>query len=270
MSSLHRGLDVAALQAALGDAASQFTIEHLDSCTSTNTLLLERASAKAPRGLTLLADEQTAGRGRRGRTWFSAPGHSLLFSTLWRFKRSTPMMGLSLAVGVAVAEALEDLGMEGVGLKWPNDLWLFGHKLGGVLIELVFDADSVLAVIGCGVNLYRHPDWQSQIDQDYTAMDVAMNPPPPRELLLGSILRQLADVLARFEREGFAALQDEWNRRNALQGLPVRVSSENGEHHGICGQAMEDGTLELLADNGAHLKISGGDVSLSLDSRFNS
>lgn len=267
MSPLHPGLDVAALEEALGEAASQFSIEHLTSCTSTNSLLLERANAKAPNGLTLLADEQTAGRGRRGRTWHSAPGHSLLFSTLWRFKRDTPMNGLSLAVGVALVQALEDLGFEGVGLKWPNDLWLFGHKLGGVLIELVFDADCFMAVIGVGMNLYRHPDWQARIDQDYTAMDVAMTP-PPRELLLGTILRRLADVLQRFEHKGFAALQEEWNRRNALHGLPVRVSSENGEHHGMCGQALADGTLEILSDNGSHLRISGGDVSLSLDSRF--
>lgn len=264
MSSVCFGVDVAMLRAVLGEAAPLFAIEHLESCDSTNTLLLERAARGATAGLTLLADSQTAGRGRRGRSWLSAPECSLTFSVLWRFTHRSSLVGLSLAVGLAVAQALEDLGFEGVGLKWPNDVWLFGRKLGGVLIELMFGQDGFQAVIGIGLNLRMHPEWQDSIGQAFTALEVAAVP-PPREILLGTILRCLARTLAVFERDGFAALSADWNRRNALHGLPVRVCSESGEHRGFCGSALQDGSLELLSNCGARLQISGGDLSLCLE-----
>lgn len=264
MPSMTHGIDEAMLQAALANSAELFSFEHLKTCSSTNSLLLERASLGAVSGLTLLTDQQTAGRGRRGRTWFSVPEYSLTFSLLWRFGSGCKMTGLSLAVGLATAQALEDLGFEGIGLKWPNDIWLYGRKLGGVLIELLFDEQGFQAIIGIGLNLRMHPDWATQIDQAATALEVAAIL-PPREILLGTILRNLARTLQLFEQQGFSSMCEGWNYRNALRGLPVRVSSENGEHRGQCGKAQDDGTLELRLSCGAHLQISGGDVSLCLD-----
>jgi len=260
-------MDAAMLDAVLGESARCVRIEHLETCGSTNTVLLQRASQGAAKGLAIVADRQTAGRGRRGRAWVSEPGFSLTFSLLWQFPAQTPTAGLSLAVGVAIAQALEDLGFEGLGLKWPNDIWLFGRKLGGVLIELVFAPQSYQAVIGIGLNLRQHPAWQSHIDQEFTALaDAAV--PPPREILLGSLLRRLVATLQIFEQQGFAAFCADWNRRNALRGLPVRVSSENEAHRGVCGSVADSGALELQLADGGLLQISGGDVSLCPDTPF--
>lgn len=248
----------------MGEAASSFSIEYLPSCTSTNGLLLQRAAEGSPRGLTLWAEEQTQGRGRRGRRWYSAPGHSLTFSVLWHFGRHVSVEGLSLAVGLCVAGTLQELGCEGVGLKWPNDVWLFGKKLGGVLIELLFGEHGFQAVIGIGLNLRRHPAWARDVGQAYEALDaVAFS--IPREVLLGMLLKRLEEGLSTFEREGFEAMCGRWNALNALYGLPVRLLAENGELSGWCGNALPSGALELRLDSGARVQVAGGDLSLRLD-----
>ncbi|MEK7738086.1 MAG: biotin--[acetyl-CoA-carboxylase] ligase, partial [Pseudomonadota bacterium] len=107
----------------------------LAECDSTNSRLLSLAETGAAAGSVLATERQTGGRGRRGRSWLSASGDSLTFSLLWRFQPNRSLSGLSLAVGVAVARALEALGVRGITLKWPNDVLLNGRKLAGVLIE---------------------------------------------------------------------------------------------------------------------------------------
>jgi biotin-[acetyl-CoA-carboxylase] ligase BirA-like protein len=133
--------------------ARRFDIDVLDSCDSTNAVLLARAEAGAPSGTVVIANEQTAGRGRRGRSWFASRGDSLTFSLLWRFAPGTAPAGLSLAVGLAVAQALEKVGAGGTALKWPNDILKDGRKLGGILVELLPGAPHA-AVIGIGINLH--------------------------------------------------------------------------------------------------------------------
>lgn len=255
--------DYPLLLARLGAVAPRFDVVHLDSCTSTNTLLLERAAAGAASGTVLISDEQTAGRGRRGRSWMSSPEHSLTFSLLWKFAGKPQLGGLSLAVGVAIARALEDLGGAGIGLKWPNDVWLFGRKLGGVLIEVLFDATHTGAVIGIGLNLRHDSAWRAAIDQPCAALEEAITV-PLREELLAALLRRLAETLDLFALEGFPAIRNDWATRNALRDLPVRVESENGEHVGVCEGVAADGALELRQACGAHLLITAGDVSLRL------
>lgn len=255
-----------ALRGALGEAASSFSVEYLPRCTSTNGLLLQRAAAGSPRGLTLWAEEQTQGRGRRGRRWYSAPGHSLTFSVLWQFGRHVPVEGLSLAVGLCVAESLQELGCEGVGLKWPNDVWLFGKKLGGVLIELLFGEHGFQAIIGVGLNVRRHPAWVVDVDQAYEALDaVAFS--MSREVLLGTLLKRLKEGLSVFESKGFDAMCGRWNALNALYGLPVRVLAEHSELSGLCGNVLANGALELKLDSGARVQVAGGDLSLRVDRR---
>ena len=262
MSATSDGLNYSLLLLRLGATSTRFDVDWLAECNSTNTVLLERAANGAPSGSVLVADNQTAGRGRRGRHWLSSPDCSLTFSLLWRLPPAVRSTGLSLAVGLAVAQALEYLGIRGTGLKWPNDIWLHGRKLGGVLIEVAFDNNGLGLIIGIGLNLRHDPDWQDQLDQASAALsdDGAQF---PREVVLAAILHQLASTLDRFNQEGFSTLRAGWCARNALLGLPVRVSSENGEHTGICGDVAADGSLILHAACGAHLLISGGDVSLS-------
>ncbi|MFT4171533.1 MAG: biotin--[acetyl-CoA-carboxylase] ligase [Rhodocyclaceae bacterium] len=252
--------DLARLRAALGAALGRVDVDHLDRCGSTNTLLLERASAGAPSGQVLVADQQTAGRGRRGRGWQSSPDHSLTFSLLWRFVHGTPVAGLSLAVGVAVARALESLGVDGVALKWPNDILLFGRKLSGVLVEALFDTRGTSTVIGIGINLRQHPDWPGHVGQPYAALhDVGYV--GGREDVLAAVLRELVDTLDAFAREGFISCRRDWLLRHAFQDLPVRLSSEHGDIVGQCLGVDDTGAL-LVETDGGILPILNGDVSL--------
>ena len=165
------------------------------------------------------------------------------------------------ADGQAVARALENLGVPAVGLKWPNDIWLFGRKLGGILIEVASDETGLGLIIGIGLNLKPDPAWDRDIDQPFASLDES-GLELSRETVLGALLAQLAATLDCFAAQGFRALQQDWAARNALFGLPVRVSSESGEHYGQCGHANHEGALELLTECGARLLITGGDVSL--------
>lgn len=255
--------DFATLLAELGDVATCIDIEHVVRCSSTNTLLRERMGLGATSGSVLVADEQTAGRGRRGRSWVSTPGYSLTFSLLWKFPIDTNLDGLSLVAGLAVARALEELGLMGVGLKWPNDIWLHGRKLGGVLVEVLFEAGHTATIIGIGLNLRRAPTWQDTVDQPFATLeddhiDVA------RESVLATLLKQLLALLNTYAKSGFAPFLRDWERRNALHRLPVVASSENGQHLGICLGVAKDGALQIQDLSGAIILVTSGDVSLRL------
>lgn len=247
----------------LGPFGKRFVIELLPECTSTNTLLCERLRQGAPAGLLLVADRQTAGRGRLGRTWLSAPEASLTFSLLWRFDDDVARLaGLSLAVGVALAQALEACGVTGVELKWPNDVLLNGGKVGGVLIELEAQRDGLWAVMGVGLNLFL-PDVEGE---DFlhppAALADALSSPPDRQAILAQLLLGLANTLDRFAAGGFSALREDWQKRHAWQGRQVRLlDSGRVDREGRCLGADTDGALLLETPAGIERCFSG-DVSL--------
>ena len=154
-------LDPVLLKSRLGLLAGRFDVDALDECDSTNSELMRRAESGAPSGTVIVADRQTAGRGRRGRSWLSAPESSLTFSLLWRFSGPLARLsGLSLAVGVGLASGLESLGAQGVWLKWPNDFYLDRHKIGGVITNIVGED----IVCGIGMNLVSAPEGFGTID----------------------------------------------------------------------------------------------------------
>lgn len=252
------GIDFSLLREQLAQAASRFDVDWLDCCDSTNTCLLARAEEGAASGLVVGTDRQTAGRGRRGRAWLATPGCSLTFSVLWRYPAQVQLQGLSLAVGVAVAEGLEALGARQIQLKWPNDIWLNQAKLGGILIET---APHGSLVIGIGLNLARDPNWEPMVTQPLITLEDAMNTVNPRETILASILRSLATTLDTFGEKGFAVFQQDWCRRNAFLGLPVCVKGERYEEYGICDHVTPEGALILRTEQGERL-INHGDVSL--------
>ena len=138
-------IDRAELEHRLVGPVREFQVEVLDECGSTNALLGERARSGAAHGSVIVCEHQTAGKGRRGNAWASAPGCSLTFSLLWQFSRpSSELQGLSLAVAVACAKALERHGAHRLRLKWPNDLIIEERKLGGILVEsLLRDAGEI-------------------------------------------------------------------------------------------------------------------------------
>lgn len=250
----------------LGAAADRFVVRALPECASTSSQLLELAQQGAPAGLLLVADRQTGGRGRRGRQWLSSPEASLTFSLLWRFPGDLARLsGLSLAVGVAVARALERVGVAGVALKWPNDILLRGGKVAGVLLDIERQEQGTLAVIGIGLNLCLPPGGAAVHDEFLhrpAAIAQVLPAVPDRHHVLAELLRSLAAVLDSFVAYGFGALRDEWQELHAWQGLAVRLlDGERLDRQGVCVGADTDGALLLRTASGVE-RCLAGDLSL--------
>jgi len=255
-------IDPARLKPLLGTLAVRFDVDALAEASSSSDLLLERAGAGAASGSVLVVDRQTAGRGRRGRHWASAPESSLTFSLLWRFDGGVERLaGLSLAVGVAVARALSALGVAGAMLKWPNDVLLDGRKLAGILVELSAERRGMVAVIGIGLNLQPPPP-DAEIDTPAASLADALPVLPDRHLLLAQLLLELAPVLDTFASEGFVGLRDEWQQRHAWQNRVVRLLRDaRVELEGRCLGADADGALLVQTASGVERCLSG-DLSL--------
>lgn len=251
-----RSLAIPAIAAALGADAARFDIAIVDECGSTNTLLLERAAVGAPSGSVIAARRQTAGRGRMGRVWHGDEVASLPFSLLWRLPAGRAPGGLSLAVGVAVAEALRAFDVDGIALKWPNDLLRHGRKLGGILVELAGGA----VVIGVGLNL-RNP---AGLPDEVARLAAAIDREIDRNALLASLLIRLRDALDEFGATGFAAFGERWRKLDAHAGRPVRIVSEFAPPvEGVSAGVDADGALLLRTANGVE-RILSGDVSLRI------
>jgi BirA family biotin operon repressor/biotin-[acetyl-CoA-carboxylase] ligase len=167
-------------------------------CKSTNALLLAEPAA---RPVLLAAEEQTAGRGRHGRRWRSARGKGATFSILRRM-RCAPraLVGLSVAVGVAAAQALRGLGARGVTLKWPNDLMARRRKLGGILIETRQSGTSVIAVVGIGINCRRQARLGARLGRGVAALEELLRRPISRNAVIGAVGRGVLAALAGWER----------------------------------------------------------------------
>jgi len=255
-------IDPGRVALALGDLACRFDVDAIAECDSTNTQLMRRAEAGAPSGSVLVAARQSAGRGRRGRSWISAPGDSLTFSLLWRFRAtSRAPAGLSLAAGLAVARGLEALGADGIGLKWPNDILHDNRKLGGILIELA-SADPRAAVIGVGVNLRLPEALPAELRGASAGLDALLERVPQVETVLASILGSLARTCERYAAGGFAALKPDWLARDAFRGRPVRLMSDFGpEKHGVCAGVDAEGAL-LLDTAAGRERLIAGELSL--------
>ena len=249
---------------ALGAMAKFFNVEVVDVSPSTNTALMDRAARGAPSGTVVAAEFQSDGRGRRGRSWFAPLCGGVMFSLLWRFNQGAAQLScLSLAVGVAVARTLRELGLEDVQLKWPNDILHQFHKLGGVLIELSGDVlGPTYAVIGIGINSRLDESSLSKINQAATDLESLMETPPRRSVVLGKLLAQLGAVLPQFETEGFAPFRDEWHAFHAYQNRPVRMLlPRNTIEEGVVTGVAGDGSLLLEQPNGI-TRYTVGEISL--------
>lgn len=242
---------------------NDFAVEVLPSSPSTNTHLMQRAAQGAASGSCVAAELQTAGRGRRGRTWFSGLGNGLTFSLLWRFGMGAGSLGgLSLVAGVALVRALEELGFAGIQLKWPNDLLFEGRKLAGILIELQGEMQGpTTAVIGIGLNLHLPDSARSSIDQPVADL-AEIGALPSRSVILATLLRHLGQVFHQFEQEGFPPLREEWQSRHAFHGHAVKLLLPDGSiRPAVIHGVAEDGTL--LADAGqGNQRFSSAEISL--------
>lgn len=256
-------IDPILLKQKLAGQAGRFDVDVLESVDSTSSELLRRAALGAPPGTVIVADHQLAGRGRRGRVWMSSAAAGLTFSLLWRLPAGRIPGGLSLAVGVALAQALTRLGAAGVRLKWPNDLLLARAggfaKLAGILVELTSDRRGTQACIGIGLNLAAPP---GDFPQPVAGLSEAMALVPDRHDVLAAILLALVDVLERFASEGFAGLKVDWLGWHAWQDRPVQLLGD-GESPavGICRGVDDDGALLVETGSGMS-RFLAGDLSL--------
>lgn len=262
---------VHALEASLQSLLPGVRVEGVGSIGSTNTELVERRRllppGECPPPTLLVAEAQTAGRGRLGRSWTSAPGSSLTFS-LGLELAPADWGGLSLAVGLAVAEALADLpGGDRIGLKWPNDLWLRGEdrKLAGILVEA--QAGTHLSgarwtVVGIGINVLPLHGSGSGSGSDegfrsgYACLQELGEPSAPQALL--RIAPLLLRALLRFQAEGLTPLLATWARRDVLAGRRVTA----GERQGVAEGIDAGGELLLRDDAGTLHRIASGEVSV--------
>lgn len=227
---------------------------------STNADLMRLGDASHQTHI-LIAEQQSAGRGRLARPWLAAPGGSLLVSVSVRIQRRIDALaGLSLSVGVSLAESLIDFGVP-VRLKWPNDLLIDGRKLGGILIELLPPADRhCRVVIGFGINVRLDPDVRSSIGQPVTDLR-EHGLTEDRTAIAARLLSQLLHDVRRFECDGFPAFQQRFSALDALIGRNVRVGAEiTGRMAGVDAS----GRL-LLAHAGDVRAFDAGETSVRSD-----
>jgi BirA family biotin operon repressor/biotin-[acetyl-CoA-carboxylase] ligase len=247
--------------------ALPLVIEVVDQIESTSSELMRRTQRRDVHRVALAAEWQTAGRGRRGRTWTAIAGGSLTFSLGWKFEQGAGFLaGLSLAVGVAVVRALEAEGFRDIALKWPNDLIHRHLKVGGILIELNGDAlGPTTTVIGVGLNVRLPPVARKDITvpvTDLASIAGRKAPPIDRNRLLARLLAELAAVLDVYAKEGFAPFVAEWQHRHAYQGKSVKLLLPDGATvTGKVAGVDASGAL-VLADGPRRARFLSGEITM--------
>lgn len=279
-------IDAARARAGGASAIPFDAFEIVDETASTNSDLMARMKAlpreRASLGVHAVraAYNQTAGRGRQGRSWRATPGHALTFSLACVLPRPLAgLAGLSLATGVAVVDALARLAPSEAGrlaLKWPNDVLLDGRKLAGILIETAWSTPSAsAAVIGVGINVRRDEALEAELDAAAAGLPPQPRATPPAALsqaipdanltdTLAVVVKALTDMIDRFGTQGFAPFMERWNACHAYADREV-VLIEKGEPYarGIATGVDSSGQLLLSTDDGIRA-IATGDVSLRL------
>lgn len=240
-------------------------LEVLQTISSTNSHALQKAAAETAKGYVCIAEQQTAGRGRRGRRWISPFASNIYLSLVWGFDGGAAALeGLSLAVGVAMVAAMEELGVTGISLKWPNDLLYEGKKLAGVLLEMTGDASGYCqVVIGVGLNIQMTERSADGIDQAWSSVGHILDSHIDRNQVVGILLSQLVPALQTFEQQGFAAFKARWCELDAYKDQSVRLELGEQKVFGKAKGVTKSGALQIETVNGLQT-FNGGEISLRL------
>lgn len=235
----------------------------IESADSTNAEAFRYLAKGALPPFYIVAEQQTAGRGRRGRQWASPFGENIYYSLLLRVEGGAAQIeGLSLVVGLAVLRAIQELGVVGGGLKWPNDILVSEKKIAGILLELSGDpADVCHVVIGVGINVNMRN--QDGIDQPWTSIRLEGGKVIDRSALINSLNGHLSRYLQAHWLEGFQVLRQEWEAEHLWQGKQVRLSAGSQSVEGVVLGVNSQGALRLLVSGNEH-QYSGGELSLRL------
>lgn len=233
-----------------------YELRRVARCGSTNSELL--AEKRLARPVLLLAEEQTAGRGRRGRRWHSARGAGLTFSLAVVLRRPLrELAALPLVAGVATVRALRGIGVARAALKWPNDIVVDGAKLGGILVETRSHDGAIKAVIGVGINLRGAAELRTRLRREVAALE-QFAAVPEKTVIAEAIAASLVDLLAAFEARGLEAARAEWERLDAHAGQKLRVRLADGRVvTGVASGLEADGALRLATRDGLRAVRSG-------------
>ena len=244
----------------LGEACVQLDLR--TQVQSTNDIVLEAARGAAASGYACLAEQQVSGRGRMGRQWVSPFARNIYLSMLWRFSAGAGSLeGLSLAVGVAVVRALEKSSLQGLSLKWPNDVLVDGEKIAGILLEMHGDSSGQCSVvIGVGVNVDMPPAAASGIDQPWTDLSHHLSE-VDRNQIAGNLVSEIYRSAKLFSEQGFCSHKSAWEQYDDLKGKNVAIVLGDKEITGRSVGISERG--EFLLDVGGEVRpFSGGEVSV--------
>lgn len=241
-------------------------LETHDQIDSTNSYLSALTHSKPETsGVICIAEQQTAGRGRRGRNWVSPFGCNIYLSILWQFQQGpASLSGLSLAAGVAVINALKIHHIENVGLKWPNDIYWQQKKLGGILVEVSGESNGPCsAVIGLGLNLYLPEQHASVIEQDWVDIKqiLGTSNQVSRNQLLATLIEQLLNVTAHYTEQSFAQYRDDWRQYDCMLGQDVSLFMGNQQIDGTVQGINNEGLLLLKKQDGRVQSFASGEVS---------
>ena len=236
-------------------------LEVLSIIDSTNTLLKSKLE-RVDKGHVCVAEAQTDGRGRRGRTWISPFGSSIYMSMAWSFAGGyQSMVGLSLLVGIGINRVLKKHGVDDCKLKWPNDVFYEGKKLAGVLVEVEGQVGSdASAVIGIGINVDL-PSHVDGIDQPFTDIFTAIGSEVDRNVIVADLIDTLFEMLHLFEDKGLAPFIPEWETADLFYDQYVYLIAGSNQIHGISKGINESGAL-MLECNGKLTPHHGGEISV--------
>ncbi len=237
-------------------------LEVLLDVDSTNTWLFRRASDHMGKRYAVLAEKQVAGRGRRGRQWVSPFGKNIYLSLLVSFSGGMAALeGLSLMTAIAVERALVRLGINGIGLKWPNDVYADGKKLAGILLEVTGEYSShCQVVIGIGLNLSLSETDAARIEQPWAELR-SLKPGLSRNEVAAAVLDELLKAVDDFQRDGFAPWQQYWSERDVFHNKEVRIIAANNEKRGVVKGVNRKGELMLHGERGMEV-INAGEISV--------
>lgn len=261
------GLDAAKIRRSLMGHSAPYLdrIEVFSRIDSTNTYLKDQAAPPPGQFRVAIAEHQTAGRGRHDRQWISSPGGSLCLSLSYRFQHlPAALPALTLALGIGVANALSEIGVSGMQLKWPNDLLVGNAKLGGILTETLIRGDSGLMLIaGIGLNTELAPTLAeaelSAWAASATCMQSIMPDPPSRERLSEIIIEALMLTCRTFATSGFASFVDQFPPYDWLNGKAVEIDTPEGLVIGTAAGIADDGALLIDTASGTR-KVYAGSV----------
>lgn len=248
-------------EAIINQQVNQGTVAVLPVIDSTNQYLMDRIS-QLQSGDACVAEYQQAGRGRRGRKWFSPFGANLYLSMFWRLEQGpAAAVGLSLVIGIVMAEVLRDLGAKQVRVKWPNDLYLQDRKLAGILVELTGKTgDAAQIVIGAGINLAMRNVESDVVNQGWINLQEA-GLIVDRNTLAVRLIAELRTALTQFEQEGLSPYLSRWEKLDNFINRPVKLIIGDKEIFGISRGIDAQGAL-LLEQDGIVKPWVGGEISL--------